>query len=194
MTWCLIYASFNNNNSKKKKKSYWDDRMRRLVTVCKNSLAIFLGITKSHSRMYLKWTSQNLTSFANSLSLSLSLSLSIWKALSFYPHINMTCLLSSCKLFALTSLEKWYRTGGNRTRFDPHLTWNICICYGHSLLPLLQDWQLQVSGGRGFSVLVKCLFNLIGAIRKKMLFPIPFRMGQIRKAIAVNSLLIVSCS
>ena len=32
-----------------------------------------LGISKSHSRMYLKWTSQNLTSFANSLSLSLSL-------------------------------------------------------------------------------------------------------------------------
>ena len=30
-----------------------------------------LGISKSHSRMYLKWTSQNLTSFANSLSLSL---------------------------------------------------------------------------------------------------------------------------
>ena len=36
--------------------------------------------------------------------------------------------------------------------------------------------------------------SLIGAIRKKMLFPIPFCMGQIRKAIAVNSLLIVSCS
>ena len=121
-------------------------------TVCKNSLVIFLGITKSHSRMYLKWTSQTLTSFANSLPLSL------WKALSFYPHINMTCLLSSYMLFALTSLEKWYRTGGNRTRFDPHLTWNTCICYGHSLLPLLQDWQLQVSGGRGFSVLVKRLF------------------------------------
>ena len=34
-----------------------------------------LGISKSHSRMYLKWTRQNLTSFANSLSLSLSLSL-----------------------------------------------------------------------------------------------------------------------
>ena len=30
-----------------------------------------LRISKSHSRMYLKWTSQNLTSFANSLSLSL---------------------------------------------------------------------------------------------------------------------------
>ena len=29
-----------------------------------------LGISKSHSRMYLKWTRQNLTSFANSLSLS----------------------------------------------------------------------------------------------------------------------------
>ena len=43
------------------------------------------------------------------------------------------------------------------------LSWNTCICYGHSLLPLLQDWQLQVSvaqldapsnwrpGGRGFN-------------------------------------------
>ena len=52
------------------------------------------------------------------------LSLSLWKALSFYPHINITRLLSSYKLFVLTSLEKRYRTGGNRTRFDPHLTWN----------------------------------------------------------------------
>ena len=153
----VSYVSFNNNNNSKKNHiemtecGVWSG-----FTVCKNSLAIFLGITKSHSRVYLKWTSQNLTSFANSLSLSLSLSL--FKALSFYPHINMTCLLSSYKLFALTSLEKWYRTGGNRTLFDPHLTWNTCICYGQSLLPLLQDWQLQVSGGRGFSVLVKRLF------------------------------------
>ena len=95
----MSYASFNNNNSKKKKKS--DIEMIECgvwsgFTVCKNSLAIFLGITKSHSRMYLKWTSQNLTSFA----------LSLWKALSLYPHINMTRLLSSYKLFALTSLEK----------------------------------------------------------------------------------------
>ena len=97
----VSYASFNNNNSKKKKKRHiemiecgvWSG-----FTVCKNSLAIFLGITKSHSRIYLKWTSQNLTSFA--------ISLSLWKTLSFYPHINMTRLLSSYKLFALTSLEK----------------------------------------------------------------------------------------
>ena len=148
---CLLQEQ--QQQKEKKKKSYWDYRMRRLVRFHCLQKQFFLGITKSHSRMYLKWTSQNLTSFANSLSLSLSLS--FWKALSFYPHINMTCLLSSCKLFALTSLEKWYRTGGNRTRFDPHFTWNTCICYGHSLLPLLQDWQLQVSGGRGFSVLVK---------------------------------------
>ena len=113
-----------------------------------------LGITRSHCRMYLKWTSQNFTSFA----ISFSLSLSLWKALSFYLHVNMTCLLSSCKLFALTLLEKWYCSGRNRMRFDPHLSWNTCICYGHSLLPLFQDWQLQVSGERGFSVLVKCLF------------------------------------
>ena len=49
----------------------------QVFTVCKNSLAIFLGITKSHSRMYLKWTSQNLTSFANSVCLSVCLSLSL---------------------------------------------------------------------------------------------------------------------
>ena len=97
----VSYASFNNNNSKKKSHiemiecGVWSG-----FTVFKNSLAIFLGITKSHSRMYLKWTSQYLT-FCK-----LSLSLSLWKALSFYPHINMTCLLSSYKLFALTSLEK----------------------------------------------------------------------------------------
>ena len=49
-----------------------------------------LGISKSHSRMYLKWTSQNLTSFANSLSLSLCLSLSLES--SFFCF-----LLPSCK-------------------------------------------------------------------------------------------------
>ena len=66
-------VSFNNNNNNKK-KSHIKMIEWSCFTVCKNSLAIFLGITKSHSRMYLKWTSQNLTSFANSLSLSLSLS------------------------------------------------------------------------------------------------------------------------
>ena len=85
-------------------------------TVCKNSLVIFLGITKSHSRMYLKWTSQNLTSFANSLSLSLSLSL--WKALSFYPHINMTRLLSSYKLFALIGSYKFLEEEGSVIQRD----------------------------------------------------------------------------
>ena len=90
------------------------------------------------------------------LTLSLSLSLSLSGKL--FRFINMTRLFSSYKLFPLTLLEKWYRTGGNRMRFDPHLTWNTCICYGHSLLPLLQDWQLQVSGGSAFSVLVKRLF------------------------------------
>ena len=74
----VSYASFNNHNSKKKKKKKSHIEMIECgvwsgFTVCKNSLVIFLGITKSHSRMYLKWTSQNLTSFANSLSLSLSL-------------------------------------------------------------------------------------------------------------------------
>ena len=46
-----------------------------------------LGISKSHSRMYLKWTSQNLTSFANSLSLSLSLSLES----SFFCFLLLSC-------------------------------------------------------------------------------------------------------
>ena len=134
------------------------------------------------------------------LSLSLSLSLCVCKALSFYPHANMTCLLSRWKLFALTLLEKWYRTGGNRTRFDPHFSRNTCVCYGHSLLPLLQDWQLQVSGGIGFSVLVNRLLykhahplyskSLLARFIKKN----AFRMGHTRKVIAVNSLLIVSCS
>ena len=55
----------------------------------------------------------------------------------------MARLLSSYKLFALTLLEKWYRTGGSRTRIPLIMKH---ICYGHSLLPLLQDWQLQVSG------------------------------------------------
>ena len=136
---CLFQQQQQQQKKKKKKKKSHIEMIECGVwssfTVCKNCLAIFLGITKSHSRMYLKWTGRNLTSFANSLSLPLSLSL--WKALSFYPHINMTRLLSSYKLFALTLLEKLYRTSGNRTRFDPHLTWNTCICYGLSLFPLL---------------------------------------------------------
>ena len=72
----VSYASFNNNSKKKKKKKSHIEMIECGVwsgfTGCKNSLAIFLRITKSHSRMYLKWTNQNLTSFANSLSLSLS--------------------------------------------------------------------------------------------------------------------------
>ena len=62
-----------------------------------------LGISKSHSRMYLKWTSQNLTSLANSLSLSLSLSLS--------PLSLSLSLSLSGKLFLLLSftlLQIWH--------------------------------------------------------------------------------------
>ena len=118
-----------------------------------------LGISKSHSRMYLKWTRQNLTSFANSLSLSLSLSLSG----KLFLLLSFTLLQIWHVSFRGRSCLHWLywkndiATGGNRTRFDPHLSWNTCICYGHSLLPLLQDWQFQVSGGMGFSVLVNRL-------------------------------------
>ena len=71
----------------------------------------------------------------------------------------------------------------------------LCICYCHSRLPLLQDWQLQVSCGRVCNVLVNCLLYkhapsfLLARFVKKMLFPIPFRIDPTRKAIAVNSLL-----
>ena len=140
-------------------------------TVCKNSSAIFLGITKSHSHSKLS------LSLLSPVSLSLSLSLSLESSF-VLPSYNMTRLLSSNKLFALTSLEKWYRTGGNRTRFDPHLTWNTCICYGHLLLPLLQDWQLQVSRGRGFSV--------IGAIRKKCCSPSRFAWARLVKQLQLT--------
>ena len=96
----MSYASFNNNNNSKKKKKSHIEMIECGVwsgfTVCKNSLAIFLGITKSHS----------LDQPESYKFCKLSLSLSLWKALSLYPHINMTRLLSSYKLFALTSLEK----------------------------------------------------------------------------------------
>ena len=53
----VSYASFNNNNSKTKKKKSHIEMIECGVwsgfTVCKNSSAIFLGVTKSHSRMYL---------------------------------------------------------------------------------------------------------------------------------------------
>ena len=45
-----------------------------------------LGISTSHSRMNLKWTSQNLTSFANSLSFSLSLGSFLFTLM----HIDMS--------------------------------------------------------------------------------------------------------
>ena len=159
VTWCLKSLSTITKNKIKEKKIFksilrWENAASSQGIHClqKQFSHFSLGISKSHSPMYLKWTSQNLTSFAK-----LSLSLPLESSFFFYPHANMTCLLSRQKLFALTLLEKRYRTGGNRTRFDPHLSWNTCICYCHSLLPLLQDWQLQVSGGMGFSVLVKRL-------------------------------------
>ena len=106
----------------------------------------------------------------------------------------MTCLLSSYKLFALTSLEKWYRTGGNRTRFDPHNMKHVFAtvirffhCFKIGSYKFLEE-EGSVYWFNAYFI------SLIGAIRKKKLFPIPFRMGQTRKAIAVNSLLIVSCS
>ena len=188
----MSYVSFN---KKEIFKSYWDDRTRRLVrvfTVCRFSL----GISKSHSRMYLKWTSQKLTSFANSLSLSLSLSL---ESSFFLPSCKYDRSPFELEVVCTDFIEKkWYRTGGNRTQFDPHLSWNTCICYGHSLLPLLQDWQLQVSGGRGFGVLVNRLLykhiQFTDAIHKKCCSQSHFAWARLVKAIAVNSLLIVSCS
>ena len=68
----VSYVSFNNNNNKKISHiemiecGVWSG----IHCLQKQFSHFSLGITKSHSRMYLKWTSQNLTSFANSLSLS----------------------------------------------------------------------------------------------------------------------------
>ena len=128
-------------------------------------------MSKSHSRMYLKLTDQNLK-FANSLSLSLSVSLSVCLSVSlslslsgmllFHPHAS--CKYGVFFFWARSCYHRlyWkecYRTGGNRTRdliansiptkaalfFCCGLSWNTCICYGRTLLPLLQDWKLQVS-------------------------------------------------
>ena len=56
-----------------------------------------------------------------------------------------------------------------------------------------QDWQLQVSGGRVFSVQVNhLLYKHAPSVLERfiqMLFSIPFRTDQTRKAIPVNSLL-----
>ena len=101
--------------------------------------------------MYLKWTSQNLTSFANSLSLSHTLESSFvipsYKYDTSAFELEVVCTDFIGKMIS-------HRRESNAIRSPL----NTCICYGHSLLPLLQDWQLQVSGGRGFSVLVKRLF------------------------------------
>ena len=102
-----------------------------------------LAIPKSNSRMHLKWV--------DSLSLSLA---------------NMISLLSNYKLLAPTLLEKMlsHRREWNARPDRGFDSWSLqivrfiskhtCICYGHSLLLLLQDWQLQVSDGRVFSELV----------------------------------------
>ena len=89
----------------------------QVFTVCKNSLAIFLGIAKSHNRMYLKWTSQNLTSFANSvclcvcLSLPLSLSHSLFLENAFvlpsYKYMSPFKLQVVCTDFIAKMISHW---------------------------------------------------------------------------------------
>ena len=69
-------------------------------TVCKNSLAIFLGITKSQPDVP-EMDQPESNKFCK---ISLSFSLSLWKALSYTSYKFNTSL--SCKLFALTLLEK----------------------------------------------------------------------------------------
>ena len=101
----------------------------------------------------------------------------------FHPHANM--MFSSFELEVVHWLywKECYRTGGNRMRdlipdsiptkaalfFCSDLSWNTCICYGHSLLPL----QLQVSGRRMFSVLVNrlCISMPIRAYWDANFFP-----------------------
>ena len=106
-----------------------------------------LAIPKSNSRMLLKWV--------DSLSISISLSLA-----------SMICILSNYKLLALTLFERMlsHRLEWNARPDRGFDSWSLqivrfiskhtCICYGHSLLLLLQDRQLQVSDGRVFSELV----------------------------------------
>ena len=77
---------------------------------------------------------QNLTSFANSLSLSLSLVLPSYGTSPF--ELSIVCTDFIGKMIS-------YRWESNAIR-SPLIMKHIC--YGHSLLPLLQDWQLQVSG------------------------------------------------
>ena len=102
-----------------------------------------LGISKSHSRMYLNWTSQNLTSFANFLSL--------------------VCTDFIGKI-------KSHRRESNAIR-SPLIMKHMYFLW--SFAPsIAQDWQLQVSGCMGFSLLVNRLLYkhallFIGAIHKK---------------------------
>ena len=204
VTWCLMSLS---TKTKKKIKSYWDNRTRRLVrvfTVCHFSL----GISKSHSRMYLKWTSQKLTSFANSLSLSLSLSL--WKALSLSLSLSLesSFFLPSCKYdgspfelevvctdFIGKMISHWRESNAIRS---PLIMKHMYLL--PSFAPSTASrLALQVSGGRGFGVLVNSLLYkhaplFTGAIHKKCCSRSHFAWARLVKAIAVNSLLIVSCS
>ena len=123
-------------------------------------------MSESHSLMYLKLTDQNL--------MFCKLSLSLSHAPSFSPSCKCNVFLvwaRSC--YHWLYWKECYCIGGNRSRdliadsiptkaalfFCSDLSWNtyMYICYGHTLLPLLQDWQLQVSGRRMFSVMVNGL-------------------------------------
>ena len=69
----VSFASFNNNGKKKSHIEMIECGVWSGFTVCKNSSAIFLGITKSHSHSKLSLSLSLSLSLARSLPLSLSL-------------------------------------------------------------------------------------------------------------------------
>ena len=154
-----------------------------------------LGISKSHSRMYLKWTRQNLTSFANSLSLSLSLSLES----SFFCFLLPSCKYDMspfevevvCTDFIgkMISQPAGIERDSIPTYHETHVFATVIRsfhCFKIGSFKFLAEWSSV------YWLTAYCISMPPSLLAR--FITIPFRMVHTSKAIAVNSLLIVSCS
>ena len=170
-------------------------RLVRLFTVCHFSL----GISKSHSRMYLKWTSQKLTSFANSLSLSVSLSLSLSLESSFFlPSCKYDWSPFELEVVCTDFIGKMasHRRESNTIRSPHHETHVFAMVIRSFHCFKNGSYKFLAEGGSVYWLTAYCIsiYNLQARFIKNAV-PNPISHGpRLVKAIAVNSLLIVSCS
>ena len=141
--------------------------------------------------MYLKWTSQKLTSFANSLSLSL------WKAFSFYPHANMTSPFE-LEVVCTDYWKNGIAPAGIEHDSIPtyHETYVFATVIRSFHCFKIGSYKFLAEGGSVYWLTAYCIsiYNLQARFIKKCCSQSHFAWARLVKAIAVNSLLIVSCS